>query len=196
MENTDDGSLVELTLRGKNRAFEELVRRYQRPVYTLAYRMLNSREDAEDIAQEAWLRAYSSLKVFDTTRPFLRWLLKITSNLCIDRLRHEKGNQEIQLDDIDDGIPDEGWKGKISCKTPDTDLHRKEIQSRVEAAIAALAPHYRAVVLLRYINDLSYEEVAETLDIPIGTVMGRLFRARKLLAQQLKGLVEEEHHGE
>jgi RNA polymerase sigma-70 factor (ECF subfamily) len=193
VENTDDGSLVELTLRGKTRAFEELVRRYQRPVYTLAYRMLNSREDAEDIAQEAWLRAYSSLKAFDTTRPFLRWLLKMTSNLCIDRLRHEKGHQNVELDDATDAIL---LNDGTIYTTPDTELDRKERTSQVEAAIAALAPHYRAVVLLRYSNDLSCEEIAETLGIPIGTVVGRLFRARRLLARQLQDLVEEKYHDE
>lgn len=190
MANPDDRSLIESTLRGKTQVFEVLVRRYQRPVYSFAYRMLGSREDAEDIAQEAWLRAYRSLKRFDTSRTFLAWILKIISNLCIDRFRRETSYEEVAFD----GVADEAvWSHGIGTwsGTPDTDLYREEIKSRVEAAIAALAPHYRAVIVLRHIEDLSYEEIAGVLDIPVGTVMGRLFRARKLLSERLKDLVEE-----
>ena len=182
MPEQNDITLVKRTLKGDKRSFESLVVRYQVPVYNTAYRMLQNKEEAQDIAQEAWLRSYRSLRTFKRNLKFRVWLFKITTNLCVDRLRSGT-NRTVSTDEEDaPQIPDDK-------DAPDVELESKDIRMEVQRAINSLPEHYRSVVILRHLQDCAYEEIAEILDIPTGTVMGRLFRERKILQSTLKDLI-------
>ncbi len=165
---------------GDQTAFGELVKLHQNAVYNLAYRILGNRAEAEDAAQETFLRAYANLDRYDLARPFRTWLLSITSNFCIDRLRRRR----LKWLSIDEPLP------------PRTALHSAELQPE-EAAIASeraalvqrllaeLPPDHRAAVVLHYWYDYSYQEIAEMLRSTESAIKSRLFRARQTLAAKL-----------
>ncbi len=157
------------------KAFEELVYRYQERLYNLAYRLTGEREEAQDLTQEALVRAYTGLKTFRRGERFSPWVYKITVNLCISHLRRRK--PRVQLDD-DAPIVD----GSLS---PEQALEKKEIRDTVQRAILTLPEQYRAVILLRHQQDLPYADIANALGLPIGTVKTHLFRAREMLHKLL-----------
>jgi RNA polymerase sigma-70 factor (ECF subfamily) len=177
----EDQELVKQVLAGDDDAFAGLVERYQRDVYNLAYRMLSNVGEAEDAAQEAFLRAYKNLARYDTGRSFKTWLLSITSNHCIDRLRKRR---MIWLP-IDEPLPPH--PALASSETgPEDSLIESERSVQVQALMDELAPDYRAAVVLRYWYDMSYAEIAETLNTTESAIKSRLFRARQMLAEQVK----------
>ena len=156
-------------------AFEALVHRYQTRLYNLAYRLTGDREEAEDLTQEALVRAYSALPTFRKGERFSPWVYKILVNLCISFLRRKK--PQVPLD-VDAPIMDRSL-------TPEQALDKKEIQDTVQKAIMSLPAQYRAAILLRHQQDLSYAEIAQALGLPIGTVKTHLFRAREMLHRLL-----------
>ncbi|MDP2661175.1 MAG: sigma-70 family RNA polymerase sigma factor [Dehalococcoidia bacterium] len=153
------------------KAFEELVYRYQDRLYNLACRLTGDREEAQDLTQEALVRAYAGLKTFRKGERFSPWVYKITANLCISYLRRRK--PRVQLDEEAPFVD-----GSLS---PEQALEKKEIRDTVQRAILALPEQYRAVILLRHQQDLPYADIAKTLGLPIGTVKTHLFRAREML---------------
>jgi RNA polymerase sigma-70 factor (ECF subfamily) len=165
------------SLQGDQQAFAQLVARYQRQVYNLAYRMLENAEDAEDAAQEAFLRAYRALPSFELGRKFSSWLLSIASNLCIDILRRRR-YAWLSLDDV-------SFRLASSVEDPDGAMLRQEQADQVQCLLGSLPEKYRLVVILRYWHDLSYKEIAETTGLSLNTVKTRLHRARKMLAQAM-----------
>ena len=176
-EPPPDRVLVERTRRGETQAYGELVRRYQRSVFNVCYRMMGERRDAEDMAQEAFVRAYQRLDTFDLGRPFGPWIRRVTANLCLNRL--QRGSlPRVPLDDEMD-MPETSSIGLELRQV------RRESAARVRAAVLALPPHYRVVVEMRHFQELSYAEMAAALDLPLNTVRSHLFRARKLLAERL-----------
>jgi RNA polymerase sigma-70 factor (ECF subfamily) len=174
-----DDSLVERVLVGDTTAFVLLVERYKRPVYTLAYRLLGNPADAEDAAQETFVRAYTRLTSYQTGSRFGSWLLSITSHWCIDFLRRRRA---ISLDaaGISSGEP-------IGLSTadehPEALALQSERQREVRQWLASLPEPYRSVLVLRYWHDLSYAEISETTGLPVSTIRMRLFRARQLLGK-------------
>jgi RNA polymerase sigma-70 factor (ECF subfamily) len=166
------------TLQGDSEAFAELVRRYQRPVYLLAYRMLGNGPDAEDVAQETFLRAYQALASFEIGRRFSSWLLSIASNLCIDLLRRRK-LAWLSLEDVT-------YRAAASQEEPVSGALRREQADQVQRLLARLPEKYRLVVVLRYWYDLSYEEIVEVTGLSLNTVKTRLHRARAMLARALE----------
>lgn len=155
--------------------YEELVLRYQGRLYNLAYRLTGEREEARDLTQEALVRAYTALPSFRTGERFSPWVYKITVNLCINFLRRKK--MKVPLDEeapLVDGSPG-----------PEEALERKETQAAVRRAILALPEQYRAVILLRHQQDLSYADIAQALGLPLGTVKTHIFRAREMLHKLL-----------
>jgi RNA polymerase sigma-70 factor (ECF subfamily) len=164
---------------GDRGAFAQLVDLYQRPVYSLAYRMLGNPADAEDAAQETFLKAYRSLSAFDRARPFSTWLLSIAAHHCIDRLRRKR-MREVSLD----ALPPWRW---LPAETVDPEhaAERADHASRIEALLDTLPPDYRVVVVLRYWHDLGYSEIADVLGDTESAVKSRLHRARRLLADAL-----------
>lgn len=181
-----DEVLVRMCLEGEMRAFTDLVERYKEPIYNLAYRMLRHREDAEDIAQEVFLHVYRSLDRFDLSQRFSPWIYRIASNLCLDKLRKNRG-VTISLDaplDEDGGlyrqVPDPaGGPAELT--------EQSETRMEIQDAIDALPEKYRLIVILRHTHDLAYEEISESLGLPLGTVKTRLFRAREILRRHLEG---------
>lgn len=167
---------------GDQAAFGELVKLHQSAVYNLAYRMLANRVESEDAAQETFMRAYANLDRYDMERPFRTWLLSITSNYCIDRLRRRR----LTWLSLDEPLP------------PTTALHSDETEpedaviedernAMIQALLAELAPDYRAAVVLHYWYDFSYAEIADMLNTTESAVKSRLFRARQTLAARLSG---------
>ena len=162
-------------VQGDSAAFTHLVEAYQRPVYNLCYRMLGNAEDAEDAAQETFLRAYKSLRRFDQSRPFATWLLSIAAHYCIDQMRRK----DLAVTSIDDMLVPE-----VPDPTPDMDtrLGRKQEQQRVRAVLEALEPVDRAAVVMYYWYDYSYDEICRELGLSMSAVKSRLHRARKAMA--------------
>ncbi len=189
----NDADLVRQTLCGNTSAYNGLVMRYQRQVYNLAYRMLGNAEDAGDLVQETFLRAYGALASFRQDASFLTWLYKIASNLCIDQLRSRKARSALSLDvELEEGR--EPAADSRSC-SPEELAIRDSVQEVVQRAISNLPEKYRVVVVMRHLQDMSVEEIAGVLDMPTGTVKTHLFRAREMLRGRLRSVLEMETDG-
>jgi RNA polymerase sigma-70 factor (ECF subfamily) len=185
----DDATLVALVLAGDQSAFAELVDRYHGEVYYLALRQLRQREDAEDLAQEAFLRAYRALAQYDPTRPFGAWLYAITARLCIDAHRRRRV-RPVSLTRPEEGTAAEEREWEIPDKTegPEAQAERRDEAIRLSVLVDRLPPDYRLAILLRHSQDLSYEEIAVATGAPLGTVKARIHRARN----QLRAWIEAE----
>ena len=189
----NDADLVRQTLCGHTSAYNGLVMRYQRQVYNLAYRMLGNAEDAGDLVQETFLRAYGALASFRQDASFLTWLYKIASNLCIDQLRSRKARSALSLDvELEEGR--EPAADSRSC-SPEELAIRDSVQEVVQRAISNLPEKYRVVVVMRHLQDMSVEEIANVLGMPTGTVKTHLFRAREMLRGRLRSVLEMETDG-
>lgn len=182
----DEAALVAEAIGGSELAFRTLVERYQRPVFSLILRMVHDRGIAEDVTQEVFVKAWLALARYDPRRRFASWLFKIASNAAIDQLRRKKlPTTPIETSDPDqssilDRIEDE------RSESPDTLVKRRELSSALEAAVAALRPEYRLVVLLRFREELPYRDIAEATGMPLGTVKTNLRRARREIEERLR----------
>jgi RNA polymerase sigma-70 factor (ECF subfamily) len=189
----NDADLVKQTLCGNTSAYNGLVQRYQRQVYNLAYRMLGNAEDAGDLVQDTFLRAYGALTSFRQDASFLTWLYKIASNLCIDQLRSRKAKSTLSLEvELEEGREP---AADIRSTCPEEAAVRGSVQEVVQRAILNLPEKYRAVVVMRHLNDMSVDEIARVLELPTGTVKTHLFRAREMLRGRLRPVLEMETDG-
>lgn len=179
MENEHE--LIARILTGDQESFAELVEIYQRSVYNLTYRMLGDAREAEDAAQEAFLRAYQHLDRYDSGRPFKTWLLSIASNYCIDRLRKRR----LTWLSIEEPLPPHPALSSSEIE-PEDAVSNNERYTAVQAMLADLAPEYRAAVVFRYWYDMSYAEIANMLDTTESAIKSRLFRARQMMADSLR----------
>jgi RNA polymerase sigma-70 factor (ECF subfamily) len=172
---------IEKAVRGDRRAFNHLVRAYERPVYNLTYRMLGNSAEAEDAAQETFVRAYTRLSTYDPQRKFVNWILSIASHHCIDRLRRRARRPQVSLEGTftPSLLPS-------NAPPPDEVLVRKEERDHVRALLEELSPSYRTAVILRYWYDCSYEEIAEITDTTVSAIKSRLHRARRAMAAALE----------
>lgn len=175
--NDDESKWLVRAMEGDDLAFTRIVETYQRPVFNLCYRMLGNAGDAEDAAQESFLRAYKSLNKYDPDRSFATWLLSIASHHCIDQIRKRKFSTfSIDNDDY-------AWfEPKDQDPGPEKKLGNKEKQVQVHKLLNTLNPLDKAAIVLLYWYDYSYEEIAETLSLSVSAVKSRLHRARKTLA--------------
>ncbi len=162
--------------RGNPEAFTQLVEAYQRPVYNLCYRMLGDPDEAEDAAQETFLRVYRNIKHYDHKRPFSTWLLSIAAHLCIDQLRKRR-MVLVSMDGTPYLDPPDGLPG------PEASYYLKEDQKRVQALLKSLSPADRAAVVMYYWYDFSYDEISDSLSLTVSAVKSRLHRARLAMAQ-------------
>ncbi len=182
----DDRQLVEDARRGDAGAFRELVTRHQRRAYAVALGMVHDPDDARDICQEAFLKVHKNLATFEGDAQFFTWLYRIVANLCIDHLRKKRG-QKVEFDDAqahDD--PDEG--GIAPHRTgfdPARALSDKELRQKILEALEKLSPAHRSVLVMREVEGMSYQEMADTMQCSIGTIMSRLFHARKKMQAML-----------
>ncbi|HSV74489.1 MAG TPA: sigma-70 family RNA polymerase sigma factor [Chthonomonadales bacterium] len=171
------------------RGFENLLKEHHRKAYAFAYRLAGNREDAEDLVQDSFVRAFRARERFDASRPFDRWLFRIISNLFIDRLRARPRQLPLSLD-----APMEGHDGDtLSSEIPDADadpsriLMGQAMDERLQAALNSLPPAFRQTVVLADVEGMSYEDVAEALGCAVGTVRSRLHRARTMMRDHLGG---------
>jgi RNA polymerase sigma-70 factor, ECF subfamily len=181
----DDRGLVELARRGDRDAFGILVGRHQNRAFNLAYQMVRNREDALDIAQEAFARAFASLPAFKGEASFTTWLHRIVVNLAIDSLRRKRRAGETVYNDTQ-AAPEEQGAEPSAPDDPAAVLESKQVRALLAQGIAQLPPAQRAVLILREIEGLSYEEISRAVGCNVGTVMSRLFYARRKLQQALK----------
>jgi RNA polymerase sigma-70 factor (ECF subfamily) len=182
----DEKKLVRRARGGDQEAFRLLLREYQTPVFNLALRILRSREDAEDASQEVFVKVYNALHQYDPRYAFRSWIFRITHNLCIDYIRRRKMST-LSLD-----APVAGPEGEMEWDLPDPDAidpseaaSAGEEREMIERAIEKLGPTLRSAITLRHLEGLRYDEIAEILEIPLGTVKVRIFRAREMLAKFL-----------
>ncbi|WNJ19592.1 sigma-70 family RNA polymerase sigma factor [Pontibacter sp. G13] len=185
----EDRKLVAAAQRGENHAFETLLKKYHKSVYYMLLKMVRNSDDAEDLTQEAFAKAFKSIEKFDSKYAFSTWLFRIATNNCIDFIR-KKRVQTVSIDQPLEG--DDGSTMRFDVKDhnldPNDTLLKKQRARYLEMAIDRLPEKYRILVELRYFKEYSYEEVARELQIPLGTVKAQLFRARELLNQELKNV--------
>lgn len=185
-----DWELVRQCKSGDRQAFRELVERYQRKAVAIAFGILHDREDALEIAQEAFAKVFTSIQKFKEEASFYTWLYRITVNLAIDRQRQKNRQPLLEREDSGEG---ENTRNARIEGVPDSDeadpyeqVKDKELGERIRAALAELTPAHKAVILLREVEGLSYEEISEVLQCSRGTVMSRLHYARKKLQSRLQ----------
>ena len=166
-------------LQGDRDAFSEIVIRHQQAVFNTAYRVLGNVHDAEDAAQEAFIRAYQFIDRFDLDRPLAPWLARIVVNICLNRVEGRRPLSALDEEKIELPDPEPG---------PEKQSTTKDRDEAIRYELSRLPPRYRAVIELRHFQDLSYEEISSQLGRPLGDIKSDLFRARKLLAERLKGL--------
>ena len=181
-----DEQLIAEALGGRREAFSQLALRHQKTVYHVAYKIVRNDETAQDIAQETFLKAYTALGSYRSEFRFTTWLCKIAANTAIDHLRKIR-IQELSFDrpsESGDGF--EEYEVADWSNDPEKEFADKQRRITIDVAIDDLPPHYRDVIIYRHKDDKSYEEIAELLKVPVGTVKARIFRARELLKKSLR----------
>jgi RNA polymerase sigma-70 factor (ECF subfamily) len=182
MHDPTDRSLVLRSRGGERRAFGELVERYQASVFNVCLRMMGERGEAENLTQDAFLRAHNRLGTFNEERPFGPWIRRVAANLCLNQLKRSRP--------VTTTLEDEDYRiEQGTSPQPEPALIEHERQIRIRNAILELPPHYRAVIELRHFQELSYAEISTELSIPISDIKSHLFRARKMLAKRLENHV-------
>lgn len=176
-----EAAIVRKVLGGDANAFETLVLEYEKNVYNIALRMTGNSEDAADMTQEAFIKAYNSLQSFRGDSKFSVWLYRIVSNVCLDFLRSKNRRPTVSLSVEDDDGEDAQLDVADESQSPELLLDRKLTRDSVRRGLDSLPPDYRQILLLREIQGLSYDEIAQALSLEVGTVKSRIFRARKRL---------------
>ncbi len=175
-----DYELVQNALEGDEKAFTRLLSRYRDAIFFMLLKMVNNRNDAEDLTLEAFGKAFNNLHQYSPTYAFSTWLFKIASNNCIDFLRRRKGSY-IAIESEENGENNEAIKLKSKDPNPEEKLIRQQKAIILHHVVRRLKPRYRTLVELRYFREFSYEEIAKELNLPLGTVKAQLFRAREML---------------
>lgn len=181
MTREQEAAIVRKVLGGDANAFETLVLEYEKNVYNIALRMTGNSEDAADMTQEAFIKAYNSLQSFRGDSKFSVWLYRIVSNVCLDFLRSKNRRPTVSLSVVDDDGEDAQLDVADESQSPELLLDRKLTRDSVRRGLDSLPPDYRQILLLREIQGLSYDEIAQALSLEVGTVKSRIFRARKRL---------------
>jgi RNA polymerase sigma-70 factor (ECF subfamily) len=182
MQDPTDRSLVLQTRGGEAQAFGELMQRYQASVFNVCLRMMGERREAEDMTQEAFIRAHERLHTFDEDRSFGPWIRRVAANLCLNKMKRPSAPSVPLEDELDQ-------PQRPQSILPEQALIVRDRQQAIRAAILALPVHYRAVIELRHFQELSYADIGEALGLPLSDVKSHLFRARKQLAERLEGHV-------
>lgn len=185
MTREEELRLVRRVQNGEAEAFEELVRAHEKTVYNLALRLVGNPQDAEDMAQEAFLKVYRSLPEFRGESKFSVWLYRIVSNVCLDHLRRQGRRPASSLTTEDEDGEEQQWDVPDESQSPERLLEQKLTREAVQRGLETLPEDQRQILLLREIRGMSYEEIGQTLDLEPGTVKSRIFRARKKLVAWL-----------
>ena len=181
IRNLTDGELITNAVSGRVDGFEELVRRYQRPITSYVFRMLGNYESSLDVTQEVFIKVYNSLSKYSSEYKFSTWLYRIAHNAAIDHMRRNSMNAVSIEAENSDGT----YQLQIESRrpSPEQDHERGEWRNEIDAVVKCLPPTYRDLILLRHSRDLSYDEIADVTGLPLGTVKNRLFRAREMMRQ-------------
>jgi RNA polymerase sigma-70 factor, ECF subfamily len=176
-----DGELIEKAISGRELGFEELVNRYQRQITSYVFRMLNNYDSALDVTQEVFIKVYNSLDKYSSEYKFSTWLYRIAHNAAIDHMRRNSVPQQSLDIETKDGT----YQLQIESPQPNPEQmrERSEWRSEIESVVKCLPTVYRELILLRHAQDLSYDEIAEVTELPLGTVKNRLFRAREMMRE-------------
>jgi RNA polymerase sigma-70 factor, ECF subfamily len=181
IKNLTDAELITKAIGGREDGFEELVRRYQRQITAYIYRMLNDYESSLDVTQEVFIKVYNSLERYSSDYKFSTWLYRIAHNAAIDYMRRNSANLQSLETETEDGAYQLQLESPLL--TPEQERERSEWRSEIEAVVKRLPAVYRELILLRHAQDLSYDEIAEVTNLPLGTVKNRLFRAREMMRE-------------
>ncbi|MGE3311850.1 MAG: RNA polymerase sigma factor [Limisphaerales bacterium] len=192
MASPPDEELVKASKGGDMAAFEELVARHRDKIFGRAFRIVRQEEEAMDLSQEAWIKGWQRIGQFEGESSFATWMTRITINLCLDHIRR---NQRYRVDPLpdqsDDGTGIDRFLPPV-WTNPTERLERSELRARIDAALGKLSDAHRTVLVLHEFEDLGYKEIASAIGISIGTVMSRLFYARRRMAALLAGFQDEE----
>jgi RNA polymerase sigma-70 factor (ECF subfamily) len=176
-----DGELIAGFIGGRADGFEELVRRYQRPITGYVFRMIGDYEASLDVTQEVFIKVYNSIEKYCPDYKFSTWLYRIAHNAAVDHLRRNSVTPQSLETENADGAYEIQIESRLS--SPEQDRERSEWRTEIDAVVRCLPPAYRDLILLRHSRDLSYDEIAEVTGLPLGTVKNRLFRAREMMRQ-------------
>ena len=176
-----DGELIEKSIVGREDSFEELVRRYQRPITNYVFRMLGNYDAALDVTQEVFIKVYNSMARYSAEYKFSTWLYKIAHNASIDYLRRNHNNVQSLEAESEDGTYQVQYESKHL--SPEQERERSEWREEIATVVKRLPSGYRELILLRHTQDLSYDEIAEVTNLPLGTVKNRLCRAREMMRE-------------
>ena len=176
-----DVELITRSISGREDSFEELVRRYQRPIAGYVFRLIGDYEASLDVTQEVFIKVYNSLERYRSDYKFSTWLYRIAHNAAIDHLRRNS----INTQSIETESPDGTYQLQLESPlpSPEQNRERSEWKAEIKAVIGLLPPAYRELILLRHSQDLSYDEIADVTGLPLGTVKNRLFRAREMMRE-------------
>ncbi len=180
-EAVSDLELIASAIGGREDGFEELVRRYQRPITNYVFRMLNNYDASLDVTQEVFIKVYNSLSRYSSEYKFSTWLYRIAHNAAIDHIRRKSPNQQSLEAENGDGT----YQLQIEspCPTPEQERERSEWRTEIASVVKCLPAAYRELIVLRHSQDMSYDEIAEITGLPLGTVKNRLFRAREMMRE-------------
>lgn len=181
IQTLTDGELIEKTIIGREDSFEELVRRYQRPITNYVYRMLNDYDSSLDVTQEVFIKVYNSLRKYSSEYKFSTWLYRIAHNAAIDHMRRNSVTKQSLETENSDGAYQ--LQLESPTPTPEQDRERSEWRLEIDTVIKCLPGPYRDLIVLRHSRDMSYDEIANVTGLPLGTVKNRLFRAREMMRE-------------
>jgi RNA polymerase sigma-70 factor (ECF subfamily) len=189
--STDDQALVGAARQGDTQAFEELVARHRDKIYARAFSMLRNEQEAIDLSQEAWVKGWQRLNQFQGESSFGTWMTRIVINLCLDELRRQKRQRTDSMEAIEEESGGVERQMPILEVNPTAGLERTELRQRIDRALGQLSHEHRTVLVLHEFEDMEYKQIAKAMDCSIGTVMSRLFYARRKLAALLADLKKE-----
>ena len=190
--SADDATLVRAAQRGNMAAFEELIARHRDRIYARAYSMMRNEEEAVDLSQEAWVKGWQRLRQFQGESSFGTWMTRVVINLCLDQLRKQKRQQTESIEAMDEESGGVERQMPVVTVNPTAGLERRELRQRIDRALGQLSYEHRTVLVLHEFEDMEYKEIARTMGCSIGTVMSRLFYARRKLAVLLADLKKQD----
>jgi RNA polymerase sigma-70 factor (ECF subfamily) len=190
--SADDRALVQAAQQGDMAAFEELVARHRDKIYARAFSMMRNEEEAIDLSQEAWVKGWQRLKQFQGEAGFGTWMTRIVINLCLDQLRKQKRQRTESIEAMTDESGGVERHMPVVTTNPTAGLERAELRQRIDRALGQLSHEHRTVLVLHEFEDMEYKEIAKTMDCSIGTVMSRLFYARRKMALLLADMKKED----
>ena len=189
--SADDATLVRAAQRGDMEAFEELVARHRDKIYARAWSMVRNEDEAVDLSQEAWVKGWQRLKQFHSESSFGTWITRIVINLCLDELRKRKRQRVESIQEMDEESGGVERQMPAVIVNPTERLERGELRQRIDRALGQLSREHRTVLVLHEFEEMEYKQIAKAMDCSIGTVMSRLFYARRKLAALLADLKQE-----